>query len=78
MFVGGLILILWLHAFSDRMPHRMILPLLLLLWIALVMCIWDGCKMFTPGLRILSILVQVVAAVIACILLMSHFLNHSA
>src|SRR5437867_7880572 len=46
IFGSGLVLILWLHTFSDRAPHRMILPLLLLLWIALGVCVWDGCKSF--------------------------------
>jgi hypothetical protein len=77
IFFGGLTLILWLHTFSDRAPHRLILPLLLLLWVALIVCIWDACKKFTPRLRIICIFAQVVVALIACMLLVSHFLNHS-
>ena len=77
IFASGLSLILWLHTFSDRAPHRMILPLLLLLWIALSICIWDGCKKFALWKRIVLILAQVAVAAMACALVISHFLYHS-
>ena len=78
IFGSGLVLILWLHTFSDRAPHRMILPLLLLLWIALGVCVWDGCKSFALWKRIVFIFAQAAVAVIACVLLISHFLYHSS
>ena len=77
IFGSGLGLILWLHSFSDRAPHRMILPLLLLLWIALGVCVWDGCKSYAPWKRILFVFAQAAVAATACILLISHFLYHS-
>lgn len=77
LFGGGFGLILWLHTFSDRAPHRMILPLLLLLWVALGVCVWDGCKSFALWKRIAFILTQAVTAAIACVSLISHFLYHS-
>src|SRR5262245_48271807 len=75
---GGLVLVLWLHTFSDRAPHRMILPLLLLLWVTLGVCVWDGCKPFAFWKRVAFISAQAAAAAIACILLISHFLYHSS
>jgi hypothetical protein len=74
IFGSGLVLILWLHTFRDRAPHRMISPLLLLLWIALGVCVWDGCKSFALWKRIVFIFAQAVVAAIACILVISHFL----
>ena len=76
IFGSGLVFILWLHAFSDRAPHRMIPPLLLLLWVALGVCLWDGCKSFVLWKRIVFIFAQAAVAAIGCILLISHFLYH--
>ena len=78
IFTSGLIFILWLHSLRDSAPHRMILPLLLLLWVALGVCVWDGCKSFTLWTRIVLIFAQAVVAAIACALLISHFLRHSS
>jgi hypothetical protein len=77
IFGSGLVLILWLHTFNDRAPHRMILPLFLLLWIALGVCAWDGCKSFALWKRAVFIFVQAAVAATACVLLLSHFLYHS-
>jgi hypothetical protein len=77
IFGSGLGLILWLHTFRDRAPHRMILPLLVLLWIALGVCVWDGCKSFVLWKRIVFIFAQAAVAAVACILLISYFLCHS-
>jgi hypothetical protein len=55
----------------------MILPLLVLLWIALGVCVWDGCKSFALWKRIIFILAQAAVAAVACILLISYFLYHS-
>jgi len=74
VFGCGLLLILWLHTFDDRTPHRMIPPLLLLLWIALGLCVWDGCKSFGVWKRIAVILAHAAMAAIACGLLISRFL----
>lgn len=77
IFGSGLILVLWLHTFRDSAPHTMILPLLLLLWVALIVCVWDGCRTFALWKRIVFILAQAAVAATACILLISHFLSHS-
>ena len=77
IFGTGLVLILWLHTFTDTVPHRMISPLLLVLWIALGVCVWDGCKVFALWKRIVFILAQAAVAAAACLLLISHFLYHS-
>ena len=77
IFGGGLILILWMHTFRDRALHRMILPLLLILWVALGVCVWDGCKSFDFWKRIVLIFAQAAVAAIACVVLISHFLDHS-
>lgn len=78
IFGSGLALILWMHTFSDRAPHRMILPLLLLLWTVLGVCVWDGCKSFGFWKRIVFISVQAAVALLFCILLVFHFLFHSS
>ena len=78
IFGSGLVFILWLHTFRDSAPHRMILPLLLLLWVALGVCVWDSCKSFTVWKRLVFIFTQAAAAAIACVLLISHFLYHSS
>jgi hypothetical protein len=77
IFLGGLLPLLWLHTFTDRAAHRAIGPLLLLLWIALLVCVWDGCKMFTPGLRLIFVVVQVAASVAVCMLFVLHLINQS-
>lgn len=75
IFLGGLIPLLWLHTFSDRAAHRAIGPLFLLLWIALLVCVWDGCKLFTPRLRFIFFLVQVTASVVVCMLFFLHLIS---
>ena len=77
VFGSGMVLIMWLHTFTDRVAHRMILPLLFLLWVALGVCLWDGCKTFTLWKRTLLMFVQAAVAAIACTLLISYFLYHS-
>jgi hypothetical protein len=77
IFFAGWMLILWLHTFSDTVPHRFISPILLLLWIALVVCVWDGCKMFTPRFRFVLFAIQVVTAVAVCMSFVHHILYHS-
>ena len=77
IFLSGLLPLLWLHTFTDRAAHRAIGPLLLLLWIALLVCVWDGCKMFSPRLRLIFVLVQVAASVAVCMLFVLHLINQS-
>jgi len=77
IFLGGLLPLQWLHTFTDRTAHRAIGPMFLLLWIALWVCVWDGCKMFTPRLRIIFVLVQVAASVAVCMLFVLHLINQS-
>jgi len=75
IFLGGLLPLQWLHTFTDRAAHRAIGPMFLLLWIALLVCVRDGCKMFTPRLRIIFVLVQVAASVAVCMLFVLHLIN---
>jgi len=77
IFFLGLMLLAWLHTFRDRAPHRAIGPLLLLLWISLVVCLWDGCKMFSPRLRFVFLAVQIAAAVVASMLFVLHLIGQS-
>jgi hypothetical protein len=78
IFSGGLLLVPWLHTFADRTPHRMLLPLMFFAWIALGVCVWDGCKSMALWKRIVFISVQAAVALIASILLVLHFLYHSS
>ena len=77
IFGSGLVFILWLHTFRDAAPHKMISPLLLLLWVSLGVCVWDGCKSLTLWKRAILIFTQAAVAAVACVLLISHFLYHS-
>ena len=77
IYLTGLAPLLWLHTFVDRMAHRAIGPLLLLLWIALLLCVWDGCKVFGFRLRLFLFVVQLAASVVACMLFVLHLINQS-
>ena len=48
IFLSGLLPVQWLHTFTDRTAHRAIGPMFLLLWIALLVCVWDGCCQVVP------------------------------
>ena len=77
IYLIGLAPLLWLHTFIDRAAHRAIAPLLLLLWIALLLCVWDGCKVFSLRLRLLLFSVQLAASVVACMLFILHLISQS-
>jgi hypothetical protein len=77
IFGSGLVFDFWLHTFRDAALHKMILPLLLLLWVSLGVCVWDACKSFTLWKRAVLIFTQAAAAAVACLLLISHFLYHA-
>ena len=77
IFLMGLAPLLWLHTFTDVAAHRAIGPLLLVLWIALLLCVWDGCKVFSLRLCLLLFLVQLAASVGACMLFILHLISQS-
>jgi len=77
LFFTGWLLILWLHTFNDRVPHRMIGPLLLLLWTTLTVCLWDGCRIFPIRLRVFLFVLQVASGVAVSTLIVLHILNHT-
>jgi hypothetical protein len=76
LFFTGWLLILWLHTFNDRVPHRMIGPLLL--WITLTVCLWDGCRIFAIPLRAFLFVLQVATGVAVSTVIVLHILNHAA
>jgi hypothetical protein len=60
----GLLALLALHTLRDRLAHRALLPLFLLLWVIHLACVWDGAKAArNPLLRFLSFVGQVGLAV---------------
>jgi hypothetical protein len=78
LFLTGWLLILWLHSFNDQVTHRLMGPLLLLLWITLTVCLWDGCRILPVRLRAFLFLAQVATGVGVSTLIVLHLLNHAA
>jgi hypothetical protein len=77
IYLIGMAPLLWLHTFINRAVHRAIPPLLLLLWIVLLLCVWDGCKVFSLRLRVFLFSVQLAASVVACMLFVLHLIRQS-
>ena len=73
----GLAPLLWLHTFRDNGAHQVIGPLFLLLWIILLVFVWEGCKSFRLQLRYILLTAQVAASVILCRLFFQRLIEQS-
>jgi hypothetical protein len=75
LFIGGLALLLRLHTYRDHVAHLVILPLFLLLWIVLAVCVWDGRRNMAPRLRFILFAAQAFAALLASALFFRQLLH---
>ncbi len=75
VFVGGLALILWLHTFRDHAAHSATMPLFLLFWVILAVCVWDGRTAVASRFRFLFFSIQAITALLASALFFQHLLR---
>jgi hypothetical protein len=77
VFVVGLALLLWLHTFRDHAAHSLIVPLFLLLWVILVVLVWDGRNVVAPRFRFFLFSFHALMASVASVLFFQHLLRTS-
>jgi hypothetical protein len=77
VFLVGLLLLLWLHTFRDRLAHSAILPLFLSMWVGLLACAWDGSKVVAPRWRYVLFSLQLIASAVVGALFFQHLIGQS-
>jgi hypothetical protein len=77
VFLGGLGLLLGLHTFRDRLAHQAIGPLFLLLWVFLLLNIWDACRDAKLRWKYALFAVHILVSVVLCLCFFQHLIHQS-